>query len=120
MFKKITASNVSLVKLNSFVSHTNFHQHDKAQCSMIFVILTSFFNGDFEFVWLAQDIASFKKILFNFGLVHCFKTFGWYIPNFYATHLPLNWDIVACLSCHYIGLARGTGRHVQYLNSGAK
>ncbi len=108
------------MKLDSFVSHTNFHQHDKAQCSMIFVILTSFFSGDFEFVWLERDIASFKKILCSFNLVRYFKTFEWYIPNFYARRRPLDLDIAACLSYHCNGLARGTNRHVQYLNSGAK
>ena len=108
------------MKLDSLVSHTNFHQHDKAQCSMIFVILASFFNGDFEFLWLERDIASFKKILGSFSLVRYFKTFGWYIPNFYARRRPLNLDIAACLSYHCSDLARGTNRHVQYLNSGAK
>jgi hypothetical protein len=30
---------------------------------MIIVILASFFNGDFEFLWLERDITNFKKNL---------------------------------------------------------
>lgn len=87
---------------------------------MIFVILTSFFSGDFEFLWLARDIASFKKIIGSFSLVRYFKTFGWYIPNFYATRRPLDLDIAACLSYHCSDLAHGTDRHALYLNNALK